>query len=290
MHKKLFGGAVLKLGVHISTSGDLKKVIKSAVELECEAIQIFSSNPRSWRQPKTLTNEQIEEFHKGLSKCGVKVLALHVPYLINLASSKLDIREKSHQALVYALQRAEALNAKYLVIHPGNHLGDGPEKGIKRISTAIRDCFDKVEGKSQILLETVSGAGTEVGRTFDELGSLVNTIDAGERIGICFDTCHVFASGYPLDSRYGIENTLDVFDKNIGLDKLKLMHANDSTGKLGSRLDRHTHIGKGYIGYEGFKSLMSTNRLKDLPVILETPKNSPSDDHRNLKVLRRFLT
>ncbi len=277
----------MKYGVHLSSAGGPEKLARDAEFLECEAIQVFSRNPRGWGRAKPVEEIHGKTVKEHLKGVGVEVLVIHIPYLVNLASPEEDIYNKSYNLFRDDLVRADAMGADHLVIHPGSHRGQGTEAGIRQIASSIRKAWEEVNPQVTMVLENVAGAGTEVGGRFEELKLILELINLDhDRVGICFDTCHALVSGYPVATEEDLAETMDSFDEIIGLEWIKLVHANDSKGSLGSRLDRHEHIGEGYIGLEGFKAIVNSPALKDLPAILETPKKSIDDDVRNLKVIR----
>lgn len=277
----------MKYGVHLSSAGGPEKLARDAEFLECEAIQVFSRNPRGWGRAKPVEKIHGKTIKEHLKGVGVEVLVIHIPYLVNLASPEEDIYNKSYNLFRDDLVRADAMGADHLVIHPGSHRGQGTEAGIRQIASSIRKAWEEVNPQVTMVLENVAGAGTEVGGRFEELKLILELINLDhDRVGICFDTCHALVSGYPVATEEDLAETMDSFDEIIGLEWIKLVHANDSKGSLGSRLDRHEHIGEGYIGLEGFKAIVNSPALKDLPAILETPKKSIDDDVRNLKVIR----
>ncbi len=284
--KTTLGGDFVKFGVHISGAGDVRHVVKTAQALECEAVQIFSRNPRGWGSAKPIVKVNGKAMKELLEAIGVETLVVHISYLVNLASPEDRIYKRSYSLLCEDLIRSDELGADYLVIHPGSHKGQGVENGIEQIASSVRKAYNELNPKVQILFENVAGAGTEVGGQFEELKLMLDMAELGEKIGICFDTCHAFVAGYEVSTEEGVSSTLETFNNIIGLEKIKLIHANDSKGALGSKLDRHEHIGKGHIGIDGFKAIVNAVPLKSLPAILETPVNSPDDDVMNLNSIR----
>jgi len=285
----------LKIGCHVSISGGIENSVIRAEELDCNTMQIFSKNASTWRE-KIYTEEELKSFKENLKNSDIAPVFIHTSYLINLASPTDSLYYRSIKAFVEEMKRAHLLLADlaypYVVIHPGAHTGAGEEYGIQRIIRALNIILEKsadLNLKTMILLEDTAGSGTHLGYTFEQLKRMIKGAKDRKRIGICFDTCHAFAAGYDLSHQEGIEQTIEEFEKYIGLDKLKVIHLNDSKYPLGSRRDRHMHIGKGYIGLEGFKVLVNHKYLKDLPFILETPKDDEKDDLKNINLVKSLV-
>lgn len=278
------------LGAHMSIEGGVSNAPLRGKEAGCDAIQIFTKNNNQWKS-KSLSDKEITAFRENLNKTGIKAAASHDAYLINLASPNKDVYKKSLIAFSDEMQRAEALGLPYLVFHPGAHLGKGEEYGIKKIADSINLLLSK-KPKTDImlLLEVTAGQGTNIGYRFEQLADIISLIDRKERIGVCVDTCHIFAAGYDITTEEGYAKTFDEFDKIIGIKRLKLFHLNDSQKGLASRVDRHEHIGKGKLGLNAFRMLLNDERFKDIPMILETPKEKDmKEDKINLKVLRSLF-
>lgn len=276
----------MRLGLHVSISGSIGNAVDRAVEKECNTMQIFSRNPRGW-DSKELSAKEIESFKKKLEKSDVWPVFIHTPYLLNLASPKQEVYRNSVKTLKDELARAGALGVPYVVTHLGSHLGYGKNAGLKRIVGAVNNAFSAVENNATILLENTAGTANSMGSSFEDIAHIVSGVEDKKRVGVCFDTCHAFAAGYDLVSRGAVENTLHKFDEAIGLEKLGLVHLNDSKGGLGSRLDRHEHIGMGKIGERGFRNILKS-RLGQLPLILETPIDERRNDVDNLKNVRKL--
>jgi len=255
-------------------------------------MQIFSKNASTWRE-KILKEDEVGSFRENLKNSGITPVFIHASYLINLASPTDSLYHRSIKAFVEEMKRADLLLPNpYLIIHPGAHTGAGEEYGIERIIRALNIILEKSADlglKTMILLEDTAGSGTHLGYTFYQLKRMIDGAKDKKRIGICFDTCHAFAGGYDLSHQEGIEQSLEELEKYVGLDKLKVIHLNDSKFPLGSRKDRHMHIGKGYIGLEGFRVLVNHKYLKDLPFILETPKHDEKDDIRNINLVKSLI-
>jgi deoxyribonuclease-4 len=282
----------LKIGCHVSIAGGIDNSVVRAGELGCNTMQIFSKNASTWRE-KILKKDEVESFRGNLKNSNINPVFIHTSYLINLASPSDELYFKSINAFLEEMKRADLLLPDpYLIIHPGAHTGAGEEYGIQRIIRALNIILEKsadLNLKTMILLEDTAGSGTHLGYTFYQLKRMIEGAKDRKRIGICFDTCHAFAAGYDLSHREGIEQTLEELEKYIGLDKLKVAHLNDSKFPLGSRKDRHMHIGKGYIGLEGFKVLVNHKYLKDLPFVLETPKHDEKDDLKNINLVKSLV-
>jgi deoxyribonuclease-4 len=275
------------VGVHVSIAGGVDRAVNRAVEKGCDVFQIFSRNPRGWAS-RELSAQEAKRFAEKVESSGLRLAVDHMPYLPNLASPKDDVYAKSLQALVEELQRCRALRIPYLVTHLGSHLGSGWEAGLERIAGAIEYAFSQTKDSEVVLLlENTAGGENSMGSSFKDIGAIVERLE-GKRLGVCLDTCHLFAAGYELRRAEGVEETLDAFDQEVGLKLLKLIHLNDSAGSLGSRLDRHAHIGLGEIGEEGMMAILSDENLKELPMILETPVDNVRDDVGNLRVVRRL--
>ncbi|RLG33030.1 endonuclease [Methanosarcinales archaeon] len=278
---------MVKVGFHVSIAGSIDRAVDRAVEAQCDTFQIFSRNPRGW-QSKELSQTAINKFVEKLESSGLYPPVVHMPYLPNLASPDEEVYKKSVNTLIAELVRCQELTIPYLVTHLGSHRGSGIEKGYERVADAIKTAFDEVENDVIILLETTAGTKNSIGGSFEDIKAIMNQIDDINRIGVCFDTCHVFVAGYEIRTAEGLERTLKHFDEVIGLSKLKLLHINDSKGDLGSRLDRHEHIGLGYIGEDGFRLILHDPRLRDLPMILETPVDERCDDRCNIEKVREL--
>ncbi|MDW8114182.1 MAG: deoxyribonuclease IV [candidate division WOR-3 bacterium] len=278
----------MRIGFHIAISGGFKKIVERAKKRECETIQIFSTNPRGWRISK-LNLKEVEIFKKEIEENRIYPVFVHMPYLPNLASGKKIIFKKSLQALIAELERAEILGSNYVVMHIGKRMATDEETALKNVALGINEAFSKVKNNVMLLLENTAGMGTEVGYNFESIKKIIDLIEDKERVGIVIDTAHIFEAGYNIATKEGLDKTLRELDELIGLRKLHLLHLNDSKTDLGSRVDRHWHIGKGKIGKEGFKIILNHPLLKHLPAILETPKNDTKWDLMNLKMVRSLM-
>jgi len=279
------------LGAHTSVAGGLHRAFSRMEKIGGECLQIFTRNQRQW-QAKPLTEEEIVNFRKGHQKLGRPFVASHASYLINLSTWQEELAEKSVKALAAEIQRCHLLSIPWLVIHPGSHGGRGVSAGIKNVTRNLDQAIRLAGPKSHVdvLLETVAGQGTAIGSTFQELAAIINGSSFTSRLGVCVDTCHIFAAGYDISSKKAYEKTMDELHEAIGLKKVRLFHLNDSKKGLGSRIDRHEHIGKGRIGLSGFSLLLNDPLWAEHPMILETPKGKELlEDIENLKILRSLL-
>ena len=279
------------LGAHTSTQGGVSAAIDLAEKLNFTAIQIFTKNNNQWKG-KVLTQNEADEFKRKLAVSSIKVVVSHDSYLINLCSSKPELLEKSRDAFVDELERCEMLGIPYLNFHPGAHGGIGEEEGIKLIAESLNLAHQKTKNyKVQSMLEATAGQGTAIGYTFEHLKKIIDLVDEKERMCVCIDTAHIFAAGYDIKDKKNYNKVIKDFDEIIGLDLLKCFHMNDSKKPLASRVDRHDHIGKGFIGLEGFTNIMNDKRLLHIPKILETPKGKEQlEDLENIKTLRSLCS
>ena len=278
----------MRFGFHISISGGFSKVVERAQIRGCETIQFFSRNPRGWKYD-SLDHDEVETFKRSIQSSNLYPLFLHLPYLPNVASKDSTFYNRSIDSIVIDLERAEQLRAPYLIIHIGHRMDSSEEEAMDAVACAINQVFDRVRNSVILLLENTAGQGTEVGYEFSQIEKIINRVDQRDRIGICFDVAHAFEAGYDLSNKEGIERTLESFDKTIGLKRLHLLHLNDSKTPLGSKKDRHWHIGEGYIGLKGFRHLINHPLLKHHPGIMETPRKDTVEDLQNMKVIRELV-
>jgi deoxyribonuclease IV len=280
----------MKFGAHMSTSGGLHKAFGHGERAGCDTIQIFSKNQQQWRG-KPLLEQDIAQFRAEQQRTGFGPLIVHDSYLINLASPKDDLWEKSIAAFADELERCAALGIPYLVTHPGAHVGTGEEAGLRREAEALNRLFDAgVGGDTLVLLETTAGQGTCLGHRFEHIATLIEQVGHPERIGVCVDTCHILAAGYDIRTPEACAVTFEEFDRVIGIGRIKAFHLNDSQKDLGSRVDRHSHIGTGFVGLEGFRAIVNDPRFAEIPMILETPKGDDlAEDIENLAKLRGLI-
>lgn len=280
----------LAFGSHMSASGGVDKALARGEAIPVESLQLFAKNERQWIA-KPLDPEVVQRFHDEVERTGLDKLVVHDSYLINLASSKPDILEKSLPAFADELQRCDILGVPYLVTHPGAHTGSGVGAGIARFAQSLNEIFATMPDSSTLtLLETTAGQGTSLGRSFEEIAAIIDLVEDKSRVGVCMDTCHIFAAGYDYRTPELYAAMMAQFDATIGLDRLKVLHLNDSKNPLGSNKDRHDHIGDGEIGLEGFRQFVNDPLLSGLPGILETEKDDAGDnDRRNIATLRSLV-
>ncbi len=277
----------MKVGVHVSIAGSIEKAFSRAEELGCETFQIFTRNPRGWKF-KDLSDEKVKGFIEESRRTSIGPVVDHMPYLPNLASPKDDVYDKSVSAFSSELGRCDLLEIPFLVTHLGSHLGEGLDEGFIQIAEGINSALEGAGSDVMLLLENTAGTKNSMGSSFDDISRIIELVDHDERLGVCFDTSHAFAAGYDLRSADAVDWTLGDFDDSIGLGRLQVVHINDSVGDLGSGIDRHEHIGLGFIGEEGFRALLGHEELRDIPFILETPTDDRRDDLGNLAVVREL--
>ena len=280
---------MLLLGGHMSISGGMYKAILRGEEIDCTAIQVFTKSNRQWGG-KVLTKEDINLFKETWKNSSIKSIIAHSTYLINIGSPNKETYKKSIVALGNELQRCLKLGIPYLVLHPGSHLKAGEETCIKQIAAGLDEVLERNPGEIKILLETMAGQGTGIGHTFEQIAAILGHAKQKNRLGVCFDTCHVFAAGYDFRTKKGYEEVIISFDNIIGLNKLKAMHINDSMRDLATRVDRHEDIGEGKIGIELFRYLFNDERFFDIPKVLETPEGTLENYAMNIGVIKKLLT
>ncbi len=279
----------MPLGAHVSIAGGVFNAPHNGKEATCEVIQIFTKSANQWKS-KRLSDKEARMLDEAQEETGVEVVCAHDSYLINLASPDDALFMKSYNAFLEEMQRCDFLNIPNLVMHPGSHVGSGEEAGLKKMGEAFNRLFDAdPDGKVTICLETTAGQGTNLGYTFDQLAEIIDMVENKDRLGICLDTCHIFAAGYPISTEKDCKATIKSFDDILGLNRLKIMHFNDSKKDFGSRVDRHEHIGQGFIGEQAFTYFLNDSRLAKVPKILETPKTSAAEDIANLTLLRSLI-
>jgi deoxyribonuclease-4 len=279
-------------GAHMSIAGGCHNALLEAQAHGCSTVQLFTKNASQWLG-KELTDADVATFRRTLKKSGLRQPTAHDSYLINLASPDEKLYRRSIEAFVDEMRRAERLGLRYLVTHPGAHMEAGEEAGLARIARAL----DEVHGRCpdfrvQVLLETTAGQGTTLGHRFEHLRRILELVRDPDRLGVCFDTCHVFAAGYALAPVKEYRATMRAFDRTVGLRRLRVFHVNDSLKPLGSRVDRHAHVGRGHLGLEPFRLLVNDRRFRSRPMILETPKEEANEsdmDAVNLAVLRGLV-
>ncbi len=280
------------LGAHMSIAGGYYKAVVAAAQVGCDCVQLFTKNNNQWRA-KELTTDDAKRFQNALKVQGVTHPISHDSYLINMGTPDDELWKKSIDAFVVELQRAEFLGIPYVVAHPGAFTTSSEEAGIKRIATALDEVHKQSRGiKAQCLLETTAGQGSNLGWRFEHLADIIGAVKNPDRLGVCFDTCHVFAAGYSMADRKDYLATMRALDKTVGLKLVKAFHINDSLKPLGSRVDRHAAIGEGAMGLEPFRHLMNDRRFRKVPMYLETPKGSRAGrdlDEINLATLRGLI-
>src|SRR5262245_24339125 len=280
----------MRLGAHMSIEGGLDLAVERAKRASCDVLQLFTKNSNQWKG-RALTEADVERFRARLGAEGIGQVSAHDSYLINVASPDDVLYRRSVDALVDELRRCAQLGIPSLIVHPGAHTGSGLEAGTDRIVAALNEALAAVPAPgTSILLETWAGQGTTIGARFEEIGAILAGAGPAERLGVCFDTCHVFAAGYDIRTREGYDATMRQFDEQIGLGRIRAFHLNDSKNDLGCRVDRHEHIGKGWIGLEAFRLLMNDARFAEVPMYLETPKGPELlEDVENLRALRSLI-
>jgi deoxyribonuclease-4 len=278
----------VRFGFHISISGGFSKVLNRAVERGCEAIQLFSRNPRGWKY-SPLDRNEVTAFKADMKTGAIDPVVVHMPYLPNLASAKKDLYARSVDSLCTELRRTEALEASFLIMHVGSSLETPEERALENVANGITVAFKRVKNNVVLLLENTAGMGTEIGCNFNQMKRIFDLVEENERLGVVLDTAHAFEAGYDLRTKTGLENTLKELDTTVGLDRLRLLHLNDSKTDLGSRVDRHWHIGEGKIGLAGFRNIVNHPSLKNLPGIMETPRMDTKEDLKNMEAIRNLV-
>lgn len=280
----------LLLGAHMSTVGGVDTAVDRGTSIGCTTMQLFTKNNNQWFA-KPLTEEVIANYKTKIATANISKVVSHDSYLINLCAANPDTLKKSLLAFADELERCELLGIPYLNFHPGAHVGAGEEEGIKKIIESLNIVHDKTK-KFKVLsvVEVTAGQGTTLGYKFEQIEKIINGVDDKKRMAVCIDTCHIFAAGYDFRTEKTYEKTFKEFDEIVGLKKLVAFHINDSKKELGSRVDRHEHIGKGAIGLNGFRFLMNDKRFDEIPKILETPKEDDMhEDIENMKTLMKLI-
>jgi deoxyribonuclease-4 len=279
-------------GAHMSVAGGCHNAVATARRHGCTALQIFTKNANQW-SARGLTDDEVRAFRGALRGSGVRRTAAHDSYLINLASPDEALYRRSVEAFVDELGRAERLGLDYLVTHPGAHTGAGEEAGLARVAAALDEAHARCPGfRVRVLLETTAGQGSCLGHRFEHLARILGLVRDPDRLGVCLDTCHVFAAGYALAPEAEYRATLRALDRAVGLGRVRLFHVNDSLKPLGSRVDRHAHVGRGELGLEPFRLLVNDRRFRARPMVLETPKEGEDGadmDPVNLATLRGLV-
>jgi deoxyribonuclease IV len=278
------------LGAHMSIAGGVGNALLDGKKVDCDAIQIFTKSSRQWAA-KPYTGEEIEQFKINQKETGIAAVVAHDSYLLNLGSPDGALRKRSVAAFIDELERCEVLGVTNLIAHPGAHVGAGEAEGIKTIAKSLDEVHKACPAyKTKVTLEITAGQGSNLGYRFEQIGAIIDATKECDRLRVCFDTEHAFAAGYDLRTKEGYERTFSEFDEAIGLDRLAAFHLNDSKKEFHSRVDRHEHIGKGFIGIEAFRFLMNDKRFWGLPMCLETPKGPDlKEDRENLTLLRSLI-
>ncbi len=284
-----FEMADLLIGAHESVAGGMFRAVERAESVGATALQVFTKNSNRWEAPP-LTDEAVASYKTAISESSIRSVVSHDSYLINLCATDPLILKKSRMAMVDEIERCRALGIDMLNFHPGAHMGAGEKEGLELIIESLDIVHGETEGSGvRSVVETTAGQGTVLGSTFEQIAEIINGVADPERMGVCIDTCHVFAAGYDIRREESYHAVMEDFGRVVGFDRLLVIHANDSKGELGSHRDRHEHIGKGLIGRGGFRLLMNDARLGGVPKILETPKGDDlAEDRMNLAVLRKL--
>ncbi|NIS10086.1 MAG: deoxyribonuclease IV [Candidatus Dadabacteria bacterium] len=275
----------MKFGAHVSIAGGIFKAPERASSYGCECFQIFTRSPRGGNPPK-LDKETVDKFLNKSAEYNLSDYYVHTPYYINFASENKDIRKSSTRIVAEELQRADIINAKYIMTHLGSSKGIERKVAISRVADAAKEILDKTNTKTRLLLENSAGQGETIGEKFEELAEILDQVNNPE-LGICIDTAHTFAAGYDIRNKKALNQVLKEFDGIVGIEKIWLIHGNDSKIGLGEKKDRHEHIGLGEIGTEGFESVVNNNHLKSLDMIVETPPENVASDIEILKKMRK---
>ncbi len=289
----------MRLGAHMSAAGGLFKAFARGDEASCDSMLVFTKSNRQWKA-KPITDKDVEKYRKAAEEYNhIYPVAVHASYLINIASPKDDLWEKSYQALKDEVERAAAFDIPLLTFHPGSFVSSDEQSGMARIARGLKRLLEETAESCSnvtVCVETMAGQGTNIGRSFEQLATILSQVGDNKRLGVCFDTCHVFAAGYDIRTPETYAETMAAFDKTVGLDKIKCFHLNDSKHELGSNKDRHEHIGQGFIGTSGFANFVNDSRWASHPAHLETPKTEEDEDGNeiemdpvNLKALRDLI-
>lgn len=286
-----------RIGAHMSIEGGLYRAVERAQDVDATALQIFVKSARQWRA-KPLVPAEVARFRKALAASGLAPYTLaHASYLINLAAPDDVVRERSIEALRDEIARCAALGVPFLVVHPGSHVGSGEVAGLERVALALDRALAPAGRRRSadfstvtVLLENTAGQGSNLGHRFEHLGAIFDTMRNADRLGVCYDTCHALAAGYDFRDARGYRRTMAALEQACGAQRLRAFHFNDSKHALGSRRDRHEHIGRGAVGLEGFRRILADRRFRDLPMVLETPKGPElAEDRENLATLRGLI-
>ncbi len=276
------------LGAHTSIAGGIYTAILQGQEIEADVVQIFAKNQMQWKW-REYTEEELEHYFSAIRETGVQPVSVHSAYLINLATDQPQTWEKSFMAIKDELRRTEILQIPYLVLHPGSHLGKGESYGLRRVAESLRRAYEEIVAPSvTVLLETTAGQGTNLGYRFQHLRDIMDYSGIEHRLAVCLDTCHVFAAGFDIRTARGWEAMKTAFAEMVGWEKLKLIHLNDSKQPMGSRRDRHQHVGKGEIGEAAFRRIMNDPQMRNIPMVLEIPGGVEAY-RKDIRLLRSFI-
>jgi len=279
----------MPIGAHMSIAGGIARALARGADVGCQSIQIFTKNNTQW-SGKRIGARDIRKFVETKRLYDIEPIVAHDCYLINLAGSKKEVFKRSVRAFAQEMKNARMLGLPYLIFHPGSHTGLGEEAGLSQLAKSLNLLLERESDSNlTLLLETTAGQGTSLGWRFEQLAFIIAQVKKKERVGVCYDTCHTFAAGYDIRTKEAYQRTLGEFDRIIGLEKLRVFHLNDAKRELGTRIDRHEHIGRGKIGLDGFRFILNDERFRDLPMILETPKEDEEGrkmDRVNLEILR----
>lgn len=277
-----------RVGLQVSSAGKIYYAIDRAVQLGCDTMQIFSRNPRKFRKG-ALTKQDISIFRDKIKDTEISPLVVHSPYTLNLATCKNFLHWITTKEFILDMMELDRMGVDYFVTHAGCYKGATEEEGLKRVIRVLKKVLRKTKGtKVRILIENTAGSGTWLGAKFSHFRRILEALDFSDRIGVCLDTAHAWCAGYPLNTKEGLNDLLGEIDREAGIGRLCLIHLNDTRDELGSRKDRHAHLGEGRIGEEGISLLINHPLLRDIPFILETPKDSEEDDVRNINTVRRL--
>ena len=278
----------MRLGVHVSIAGDIADAVDRAIALNCNTLQMFARNPRGW-QALPLAPAAAEAFRARRQQSGLGPVVVHAPYLYNLASPEDRLWQDSITQMAQDVQRSDQLGADFYVLHLGSHRGQGEAFGVPRVAEAVRHLLARAKPQLMLLLENSAGSGDCVGGRFEDVAAILDQLHAPRRVGMCLDSAHTFTSGYDLRTPAGVAQVLKQLDATVGAAQIKVVHLNDSKAAFDSHVDRHWHIGEGHIGLAGLRAFVTHPRLREKPFILETPKDTPEADPRNLAAVRAFF-
>ena len=278
----------MRIGFHVSVGKGLAPAARRAHAIGCECLQIFVRNARGWRA-RAYPDDEVDEFHRLLVEHGLAPVVVHSSYLVNLASPHAELLEKSRQTMADDMARAARLGSPMVSVHSGHYMGAGLERGLRTLAASVRWVLDRAPNGVDLLLENAAGQGHQLGSDWEEFARLLDELGGDGRVGICLDTCHAHAAGYRLDSARWVGRALRGFGAALGMERLRLIHLNDSRGPAGGKVDRHEHIGRGTIGDRGLRALLRRRDLQGICAILETPVDRANDDARNIRHVRRLI-